>query len=42
MTPEQLPYFIATLYAIACFTLYGVIGFISKFEDEYINGERNG
>lgn len=38
MTPEQLPYFLAILYTTACFTLYGVIGFISKFEDEYLKG----
>ena len=41
MTSEQLPYFLAILYTTACFTLYGVISLISKFEYEYINGERN-
>ena len=41
MTPEQLPYFIVTLYTAACFTLYGVISLISKFEDEFLSGESN-
>lgn len=40
MTPEQLPCFLATLYILACFTLYGVITLISKFEDEYLTGEK--
>ena len=30
------------LYVGTCLGLYGVISLISKFEDEYINGERNG
>lgn len=38
MTPEQLPYFLATIYTLACFTLYGVISLISRFEDEYLKG----
>ena len=39
MTPEQIPYFLATLYTLVCFTLYGVISLISKFEDEFLSGE---
>ena len=39
MTPVEM--FLSVLYVGICFGLYGVISFISWFEDEYINGERN-
>ncbi len=40
MTPVEM--FLTVLYVGTCLGLYGVISFISWFEDEYINGERNG
>ena len=40
MTPVEM--FLTALYVGTCLGLYGVISLISKFEDEYINGERNG
>ncbi|QDP48154.1 MAG: hypothetical protein Unbinned6437contig1000_8 [Prokaryotic dsDNA virus sp.] len=38
MTPVEM--FLTVLYAGTCFLLYGVITLISKFEDEYLTGEK--